>query len=83
LIDPIYQEVKPSGLLDYRAPFFASEKNFLGTTMDTFYFNAIVLWIMSGLLYLALYRLWLRKAITHIDAIHPFSRKPKQTTKIK
>lgn len=63
-VDPIYNEPDdPSGLLDYRTHFFAPKKYFLGRYFDTFWFNLMVIWGMTILLYIALYFEWLRKIL--------------------
>lgn len=62
-INPIFVDVVPAGLLDYRAHFFAPAKNFLGLIVDTFWFNLIVIWIMTLCLYITLYFEFLRKLI--------------------
>jgi ABC-type multidrug transport system ATPase subunit len=62
LIDPIYQVPNnPKHALDYRAHFFAPQKHFLGVYFDTYFFNIIVIWLMSAGLYLTLYAEALRK----------------------
>lgn len=63
LIDPVFNEPESEGLLDYRTHFFAPKKNFLGVTLETFVFNMIVIWMMSLMLYLALYFELLHKAM--------------------
>ena len=69
-VDPIFNEtVYPSNLLDYRAHFFAPKKHFLGTQIDTFYFNMLIIWLMCLVLYLTLYTESLKKALTFFSAI--------------
>lgn len=68
-IDPIFQEVKPSSLIDYRSGFYFSQKNFLGTTMDTLYFNIIIIWLMSCFLYFTLSAEVLRRFIKLMESI--------------
>jgi hypothetical protein len=62
-INPIFQEPRPTSMLDYRTAFFLPEKSFLGMTMSTYLFNIIVIWVMSLFLYIALYFEWVRKFI--------------------
>lgn len=62
-INPVFNDPVPRHLLDYRSHFFASKKHFLGFYLDTYYFNALVIWIMSVVLYIALYFEWLKKLI--------------------
>jgi ABC transport system ATP-binding/permease protein len=66
-INPIFLDPKPRGPLDYRAHFFAPQKNLLGATVSTFLFNNLVIWIMTVLLYITLYFELLRKLIGSFD----------------
>jgi len=55
-IDPVYNiPAEPANPLNYRTHFFAPQKYFAGVYFDTFYFNILVIWFMSLLLYLSLY----------------------------
>jgi hypothetical protein len=66
LIDPIYQDITPAHIFDYRTPFFASEKNLAGMRISTMQFNLVVIWMMSLLLYIALYFEALKKFIRYM-----------------
>ncbi len=68
-INPIFIDPKPDGPLDYRAHFFAPQKNFAGVTVSTFFFNNTVIWIMTLMLYVTLYFELLRKLINSFDGI--------------
>ena len=57
-IAPIYKE---PDFKNGRAHFLASQKNLFGYTIDTYFFNLAILWLMSTFLYIALYYNWLRK----------------------
>lgn len=63
-INPIFMDPKPSGSLDYRAQFFAPHKHFLGMTIDTFWFDLAIVWLMSVLLYITLYFELLKKLMS-------------------
>lgn len=64
LVDPIYNtDLKPRHILDYRAHFFVPKKYFLGAYINTFVFNTAVIWLLSFLLYLALYFRLLKKLV--------------------
>jgi len=65
---------KPSGILDYRAQFFAPQKNFLGTLISTYAFNVLVIWMMTIILYISLYFEWLRKAIKLFEKVNLSSK---------
>ena len=55
-IDPVYNEPSvKAGFFNYRTHFFAPKKQLGGILFDTFYFNIIVIWIMTSFLYVALY----------------------------
>ena len=62
-IDPIFTAPSPGGILDYRAHFFAPRKHFAGMHLDTFYFNVLVIWFMTLVLYVTLYFESLRKLL--------------------
>jgi ABC-type multidrug transport system ATPase subunit len=62
-INPIFQNPQPSHLIDYRTAFFLPIKNFFGTTISTYWFNMIVIWLMTLFFYLFLYFEWLRRII--------------------
>jgi hypothetical protein len=66
-INPIFVDPKPSNALDYRAHFFAPQKNLFGKSVSTFLFNNLVIWLMTILLYLTLYFEWLRKLINSFE----------------
>ncbi len=68
-INPIFLDPKPKGPLDYRAHFFAPQKNLFGTMVSTFLFNNIIIWVMTLILYITLYFELLRKLINSFDSI--------------
>jgi len=63
IVDPIYKNPSSENKIFSRAHFFAPFKYFLGLKLETPIFNIIVLWLMSGLLYVSLYYNMLRKLI--------------------
>jgi ABC-type multidrug transport system ATPase subunit len=64
LRDPIYNT---SGSKWGRSHFYAPVKHFAAFTMPTPLFNALVIWISTGLLYLALYLDVLRRIIRYFE----------------
>ena len=62
-INPVFVDPKPEHLLDYRAHFFAPTKNLFGMNVETFWFNMLVIWLMSIVLYITLYFELLRRFI--------------------
>jgi len=70
IIDPVFNEPKnPKNLLDYRSHFFAPKKHLFGAYFETYWFNLIVVWIMTILLYIALYFEWLKKVINSLESV--------------
>ncbi|PIB34859.1 ABC transporter ATP-binding protein [Reichenbachiella sp. 5M10] len=63
-IYPIFLSPQPDGPLDFRAHFYAPEKQFLGRYYDTLPFNVVIIWIMSFLLFVTLYFDVLKKIIS-------------------
>jgi len=61
--DPIYQDPYVGSAWTLRTHFFSPQKPFLGRTYDTYWYNMFVIWILTALLYLALYDEWLKKLI--------------------
>ncbi len=61
--DPIFRFPEVEHALDFRSHFFAPQKHFLGVYMDTFYFNMIIVWVMTILLYVTLYYDALKKLL--------------------
>ncbi|MDH4058112.1 MAG: ATP-binding cassette domain-containing protein, partial [Cyclobacteriaceae bacterium] len=61
--NPIFLNPKDTGFLNYRAHFFAPVKNLFNLQWDTFYFNTIMIWIITAVLYLTLYFEWLKKLV--------------------
>jgi ABC transport system ATP-binding/permease protein len=74
-INPVFFDPKPVGPLDYRSQFFAPRKYFLNTWIDTFWFDLIVVWLMSAILYVALYFELLKRAIDRTANIKLFKKK--------
>jgi ABC transport system ATP-binding/permease protein len=62
-INPIFQETLPKSIFDYRTAFFLPQKNLLGTMIDTYWFNLLVIWMIALLLYVSLYFEWLKKLV--------------------
>lgn len=62
-INPIFQNPNPHHRFDYRAPFFIAEKNLAGWQVSTYFFNLLIIWIMTTLFFVALYFEWLRRFV--------------------
>ncbi|HTE32536.1 MAG TPA: ABC transporter permease, partial [Chryseolinea sp.] len=76
-INPIFLDPIPSGPLDYRAHFFAPQKNLFGFTVSTFLFNTLVIWCMTVVLYVTLYFELLRKLINSFAGLPVTVPRPK------
>ncbi len=59
--EPVFQESKEKGI--FAAPFYSYSKSLFGIQMETIWFNLIILWGMTVLLYVTLYFDWLRKIL--------------------
>ncbi len=53
----------------WRAHFYAPTKNFFSSSLDTFWFNLIVIWIFSVLLFPVLYYDIIRKGLTYMETL--------------
>lgn len=65
--DPIF--VNPEGKTTIRSHFYSPEKNLFGITIPTLYFNMMIVWIFSILLYVSLYYSGLTKLGLIVDSI--------------
>lgn len=63
-IDPIYEDPIPDKIYNIRSHFFAPRKHFFGHYYETFWFNMIIIWILTGTLYITLYFDALKKLLT-------------------
>jgi hypothetical protein len=70
IVDPVFNDPKnPKNLLDYRTHFFAPTKHLFGMYFDTYWFNLAVIWLMTVLLYLALYFELLKKVMVSLEGV--------------
>lgn len=63
-IYPVFMDPQPAHSLDFRTQFYAGEKHFAGYIFNTVQFNIAMIWLMSILLYAALYYDLLRKIVS-------------------
>lgn len=68
-IDPIFQDPRPTSAFDYSTGFFFPTKNALGIHVSTYWFNLIVIWLMSIALYITLYFESLKKILNASEII--------------
>jgi hypothetical protein len=67
-IYPIYaDEHKPKHYFDFSANLYQPTKYFAGANHDTFRFNIMMIWVMTGLLFLTLYFDLLHSLIIRVE----------------
>ncbi len=77
-IYPIYfNEHRPEHMFDFRDNFYIPAKYFAGKKFDTLYFNLSVIWLMTIILYVALYYELLKKAVHGVAVRKKYGRKLK------
>ena len=64
LIDPIFHLPDRSGMLNYRAHFYAPKKSLFNRYFDTYSFNMGVIWLFSLILFFTLYFESLKKLLS-------------------
>ncbi|MFM8739988.1 MAG: ABC transporter permease, partial [Cytophagales bacterium] len=73
-INPIFQDPQPNHLADYRTAFFLPAKNFMGSTLSTYWFNTLVIWLMAVFFYVCLYFEWLKKLVESLSKVDILSK---------
>ncbi len=63
-IDPVYEYPLPTSALNFRTHFFAPVKHFMGHYYETYWFNTVFIWILTGILYVFLYFNVFQKLLT-------------------
>ena len=76
-INPIFLDPKTDNPLDYRTHFFAPYKNLFGTPVSTYWFDVMVIWMMTIILYITLYFELLRKLVNSFDKVPGKASLPK------
>ncbi len=69
VIDPVFFDPDPKGMLNFRAHYFSPKKYFAGKYFDTFYFNIALVILTSLFLYILLYFNILKRVIDLTDKI--------------
>jgi hypothetical protein len=62
--EPIYEYPVPEHKLAFRSKLYAPEKHFMGRYFETYWFNMVVIWILTGILYVLLYFDVFKKLLT-------------------
>lgn len=75
-INPVFLDPEPNSALDYRAHFFSPVKKVFGAAVPTYWFNTLIIWIMTISLYIILYFEWLRKGVEALTRIKLTKKKP-------
>lgn len=71
MVDPIFTEPSPENKVISRAHFFSPFKYLFGQKINTPVFNILMLWLMTGLLYVSLYYNGLRKLVDNLSFRRP------------
>ena len=78
-IYPIYQDDhKPKSFFDFSANLYQPTKHFAGVYWNTLYFNIVVVWLMTFVLYVTLYFDVLKRFVKRVETIRGTRRKPKE-----
>jgi ABC-type multidrug transport system ATPase subunit len=79
--EPIFLDPDDTNFIGFRSHFYAPRKYFLGRFYETFWFNIIVIWIMSISLYVPLYYEHLKKLIDAFDNLSTSFKKKRKNKK--
>jgi ABC transport system ATP-binding/permease protein len=75
-IYPIFQDGhRPRHVLDFSANLYQPTKQFWGHRFDTFYFNLVVIWIMTAVLFITLYTDVLRRFVIFLETRRKYRRR--------
>jgi ABC transport system ATP-binding/permease protein len=78
-IYPIYRDDHyPKHVFDFSANLYQPTKHFGGYYWDTLYFNVMVIWSMTAVLFVTLYYDVLRRIVRQLEGNRRFKRKPKE-----
>jgi hypothetical protein len=77
MVDPIYQMPEPKHFFDFRTHFFAPSKYFAGHYFETLWFNILMVWVLTILLYIILYFDLLKKGLNFVSNVKWIKRKDK------
>jgi len=74
VVDPIYQVPEPESAVSFRTHFFAPQKHFAGSFYDTLWFNISIVWLLTFLLYGALYFDLLKRGLDFLGEFKLFKK---------
>lgn len=73
---PIYfDDHRPVNQIDFTSNFYVPTKPFLGINFDTLYFNIIIIWVFTLLLYCTLYYRLLHKLISSLETYRKYRKR--------
>jgi ABC-type multidrug transport system ATPase subunit len=68
-VNPVFLDPGMDGIFNYRAHFFAPQKNLFGSPVSTYWFNMLIIWIMTIFLYITLYFEVLKKLVNSFETM--------------
>ncbi len=74
VVDPIYQVPEPETAVSFRTHFFAPQKHFAGHFFDTLWFNIMVVWVLTIMLYVVLYFDLLKRGLDFFGELKLFKK---------
>lgn len=78
-IYPVYQDYhNPDSFFDFSANLYQPTKHFGGIYWNTLYFNIVVIWSMTLVLFVTLYFDILKRLVIRLEGQRRFKRKPKE-----
>jgi ABC transport system ATP-binding/permease protein len=78
-IYPVYQDYhNPDNFFDFSANLYQPTKHFGGIYWNTLYFNIVVIWSMTLVLFVTLYFDILKRLVIRLEGQRRFKRKPKE-----
>jgi hypothetical protein len=76
---PVYQDYhNPKNIFDFSANLYQPTKHFGGIYWNTLYFNIVVIWSMTLVLFVTLYFDILKRLVIKLEGQRRFKRKPKE-----
>lgn len=76
-IEPVYLSPMPDHFFDFRTHFYAPKKYFMGKYFNTFWFNIILIWVFTFILYVTLYFDLLKRTLVFFSELtipNPFQK---------
>ncbi len=78
-VSPVFfDDHRPAHLFDFTANFYVPTKYFAGQKFDTFYFNLLMIWFFSLMLYITLYFQLFKRAINALENYRKYRKKDRE-----